>query len=690
MNSAQSVGLPVKRYLSICIAATLSTTPLFTSFSISAAEKQSLDTITVTGEKSDKSLKDTASAVTVITADEYENGELKNVNDVATSAPNVITEGFGAISIRGINGTGASTGGYAYITGGRARISTIVDGVSQVWSGYGFTPSKLWDSNQVEVLRGPQSTVQGTNSIGGALVVTTNDPTFKWEAAARAGLDNYENGNIKNNLAVMINAPIIDDELAFRIAIDGSKGDGWMNYAQADDELDTSPDVEESKNANIRAKLLWEPASNPNLSAKLTLNHNTYDGEYLNWANDVDDNYASETLTLDSVNRSNTRLQDSTIDSIATDISYEIDSGLTNHFNLSYLSTDVAFEQYPLAFPVSSKKENWALEDRLLFNDTNSVWSGIAGIYFAHNKSSIDVDNKSTMDGNDTIITSALFGEANYKVTDRLTLTAGGRVENEDADRYLLAYGSTTLDQDTSHTNFLPKVGISYALSPKTTVSGTIQKGYNGGGGALNWTTYEYYYYEKETVIAYETGIKSQVTENADVSANLFYNDYSGYQAFVNSEYIENIDSAHTYGLELEGNLWATSDLKLNASIGLLNSKVDSDDTSDKGNELPSAPNTNLSAGFTQYIGNDLSFGADITYVGEYYSDLSNTSEYKAGDYTTANARIQYVIGDFTIDGYVTNLTDEDIILYNNSNSRSSRAAVGQTRTFGISATYRM
>ncbi len=665
-----------------------------TSSELQAAKKQSLDTVVVTGEKVNKSLKDTLTGVTVKTEDEFDNNEIKNLSDLATAAPNVVSESYGTVSIRGINGSGSATGGYAFVTGGRARVATVVDNIPQTWSGYSYTPTKLWDTQQVEILRGPQSTVQGTNAIGGALIVKTNDPSYQYEGAVRAGLDNYENGNIKNNLAVMFNAPLIDNELALRVAVDGTKGDGWLNYAYADSvDMDAVPDnISESKNVNIRTKLLWEPASIPGLSAKLTYKHSLYKGEYINWANDSDDDFASQTLTLGSGKYGNVRLQDSKLDSIATDVSYEISPSLTNQLHLSYLSTDVNFDQYTKSVPVQSDKDNIVLDNRLLINDAQDPLSGILGLYVNHEKSTINVSDKATYDGSGKVLTSAIYGEATYALNNDWKVIGGGRVENEDTDRQLdYRSGTGDVDQDTNKTIFLPKVGVSYAISPATTWGATVQRGYNAGGGALDFVSYDYYYFNKETVIAYESSIKSQLSDAAEVSANMFYNDYSGYQAFVSesgvSTRIKNIDSSHTYGLELAGSLWATNSLKLNSSLGLLDSKIDSDETSNKGNQLPFAPHTNVSAGFTQFVGNDFSFGADVTYVGKYYSDLDNTDDYTAGDYFTANARVKYYIGDFVINGYITNLTNEDIVTFNYNDGR---AAVGQTRTYGLSVTYKM
>ena len=151
---------------------------------------------------------------------------------------------------------------------------------------------------------------------------------------------------------------------------------------------------------------------------------------------------------------------------------------------------------------------------------------------------------------------------------------------------------------------------------------------------------------------------------------------------------IVNVDAAHTLGLELEAKTWLTEDFELQGSIGLLRSKIDKYASSpdNKGNHLSSAPEANLGLGFTQYVGDRWSFGADVTYVSEYYSNLSNARRDMAGDYVVSNARFQYETGDITIDGFIKNLTDEDVLYYR----ADSLAAVGQDRSVGISITYRM
>lgn len=688
-HSKKTSSTQLPSSLSAIAIAVISINAAFISSSVLAEEPTALPALVVTGEKMDKDIKETTTAVTVINGDDIASGETKDVKELATQAPNVVTSSFGNITIRGMSGNGAASGGYALITGARSRVSTVIDGGTQDWSGYNFTPSGVWDAQQVEVLRGPQSTTQGTSSIAGAVVIKTNDPTFTDEAAVRTGLEHYENGNLKYNLGAMSSGALIDDELAYRITLDGTKGEGWMNYAQSDDELDTGPDVNDAENYNMRGKLLWDPASNPNLTAKLTVEHHKYEGEYLSWANDEEDDFSGALMTLGSGR--NTRLQDSTTDAIALDIDYNLGDGVSSALYIAYSKSKVSFDEYPGTTLLDITKDTTTIENRIIFNQPNAALTGVIGL-FASKK---DADTDITYRGqdwytfNDTSTTTlALYGEGNYALTNKTNLIAGARLEREDADRFIVNDGRTDVDHGDSETNLLPKIGLTHKISDTTTLGANVRKGYSPGGSAYQWdSTREFYTYDSEEVIAYEVSSKSQFENGTTLNTSLFYNDYSDYQAMYNDR-INNIDSAHTYGLEVEAIAWATDDLQVRGSIGLLRSEIDNYESS-KGNDLPSAPETNLSLGFTQYIGENWSFGADTTYVGKYYSDLDNNEDYKAGDYVRTDARIQYVNGSLTIDGYVKNLTDEDII-YQINGGRSVRASVGQTRTIGLSATYRM
>jgi outer membrane receptor protein involved in Fe transport len=149
-----------------------------------------LPTVQVIGEKMGRSEQDSVTAVTVFTAEEVAAKNRKTVLDLVSAVPNVTIGEFGGIAnIRGSNGAGPGFSSLAWKGATRARTATIIDGVSQVWTGGNLLSNGLWDVEQLEVLRGPQSTMQGRSAVGGAIVLKTRDPSFKQEGAVRLGLE---------------------------------------------------------------------------------------------------------------------------------------------------------------------------------------------------------------------------------------------------------------------------------------------------------------------------------------------------------------------------------------------------------------------------------------------------------------------------------------------------------------------
>lgn len=688
-NFFPRVNVPYR--LSVVAMAVIGINAVTLSNSAWAEDAINLDAITVTGEKVDKDIKDTTTAVTVITEDQYESGKKKDINDIITEAPNVTTGAFGTVNIRGVNSAGAAIGANAFMTGGSPRVSTVVDGITETWGGYNFNPTDVWDSKQVEVLRGPQSTSQGDNAIGGAVVLETNDPTNYTEASVRAGLESYDNGNIKHNVAAMVSGPLVKDELSARVAIDHTKGDGYIDYE--DDDGD-GEDLSESESLNARVKLLWTPSSIEGLRVKVTGVHRENDGEYLNWVNNSNYGTTNRVRVLNADDNENTRTQDSQVNSISTNIDYDISEEVKNQLQISYNDYTASFQQYPDDLELTLTEKKTTMENKVIFSPNDSKLSGFFGFYVSQADSTLEVlsEGSSAYDSDGTKTNVAGFGEITYAATDKWDITAGSRLEHEKQDRDLTVY-TNLLEDNTEDTYFLPKVSTTYDITEATTLGASVTKGYNSGGAALQWwdgtsSSWEYYTFDPETVITYEISSKTRLNNKLTINASAFYNDYNDYQAYTDYK-LENVKKAHTYGAEIEIVALATKTLELRASAGTLKTKVDetsSDTSSWQGNELSYSPDLNVGLGFTKYIGQSWSIGADSTYVTSYYSDMDNTASQKAGNYVTTNAFLQYTYDDLTINGYINNLTNEDIIYQRNDTT----ASIGASRTIGLSATYRL
>jgi outer membrane receptor protein involved in Fe transport len=250
---------------------------------------------------------------------------------------------------------------------------------------------------------------------------------------------------------------------------------------------------------------------------------------------------------------------------------------------------------------------------------------------------------------------------------------------------------------DTSETIFLPKAGIQYKL-PETTLGLTVRKGYNPGGGSLNFdNNFEYYEYDKETVVTYEISSRSLLlNKRLGFNATAFYNDYQGYQAALNSRrFVVNVAKGESYGLELDAAAQVSPTLNLYGALGWLNTKIKDGGTLGsviKGNEFNYAPHFSANLGFKKKFG-DWFVSGNVSYTGEYYSGIENDKRAKAGDYTLANLQAGYDKGTYAIRAYVRNLFDQDI-LYEKSFGRRPGLSevlvgdVGAPRTFGITLDY--
>lgn len=648
----------------------------------SSATTWQMENITVTGEKVNRSLSETVSSVSVITGDQLQENHYKEVNEVIERVPNVIQHPFGVPNIRGVDGAGAAQGVFSFISGGRPRVSTSVDGLSESWTGVRYINTGLWDTKQVEVLRGPQSTSQGRNTLGGAIVVTTNDPDYEWQGKVRTG---YENQDGKYQIAAVISGPLIEDELAVRIAAERLSGDSFINYHLSESEWPKDPN--ESTSQSIRAKLLWEPLAIPELSAKLTLTQRNADGEYLNYINGPD----FSDYNFDGDNN-NTRLQNSEETGLSLDIQYLLNDDLTAHLLLGHQRYQSEFTQYPSLFYMDLEENSTTFESRLTYEPAEGLLSGVVGLYYYTKNEDILIYDGG-FDGTDKITTVALFGETTLSLSDKLDLIAGGRLEREHQTRDIVAWPGTAwqgeVDLDHAKNIFLPKIGLAYHLSANSTLSLTARRGYNAGGGALDWDDSEFYTFDEERVTTYEAGIRSALLDNRlNLSASVFYNQFDGYLAYVAPRFT-NLSKAESYGLELEANAQPTPSLRVFGSLGWLNSKITDTKSgyeSLQGNEFGYAPNLTANLGFDHDIHAKWSWGANAHFVDGYYSDASNTEETEVDGYTTVNLHTAYKINpDLTLSGYVNNLTNEEVIYRVTTNGQAN---VGAPRTLGVTLDY--
>lgn len=218
------------------------------------ANAQALEEVLVTATKRTESLQDVAIAVSAFTGNELGNLGIGSQREIALMTPNVtinVNANFVAPYIRGV--------GTQYANPGlEPSVATYFNDVyiSRPFAGF----MQFSDVARVEVLKGPQGTLYGRNTTGGAIRIITNDPTDEFEGRVRLGGGNYRAMLVDG----FVSGPITDT-LSGRISAQHEERDGWV------DNIAGGEDMENRDISLFHGKLLWQPSDR--LSIKL-------DGDY--------------------------------------------------------------------------------------------------------------------------------------------------------------------------------------------------------------------------------------------------------------------------------------------------------------------------------------------------------------------------------------------------------------------------
>tara|TARA_B100000678_G_scaffold275530_1_gene267560 strand:- start:2424 stop:4715 length:2292 start_codon:yes stop_codon:yes gene_type:complete len=224
-----------------------------------AEEKQAGDeldnpTIVVTATKRTTRFEDTPVAITVVDGEQLQEAGAFDTQAIQALVPSLTVTtstsevGGAAIRLRNV-GTNANNFGI------EPSVGVFVDGV--YFNRSGIALNDLFDIENVQVLRGPQSTLFGKNTSAGAILINTRKPVFHWEGSASLTLG-------ERDLALanaVVNVPVVEDTLALRFGGQYHLREGYMKDAI------TGADYQNRDRWLLRAQALWQPS--PDLSIRL-------------------------------------------------------------------------------------------------------------------------------------------------------------------------------------------------------------------------------------------------------------------------------------------------------------------------------------------------------------------------------------------------------------------------------------
>ncbi|WP_421706808.1 TonB-dependent receptor domain-containing protein [Algihabitans sp.] len=672
-----------------------------------------LDPLVVRGQLQIRTLQDTPESVAIQTGEELERRGDFDLYDAIERIPNVNQSpqerGF---SIRGIDQRGPAAG-----AGGGQLVSTQVDGVALTNVGTFSGPYSSWDLQQVEVLRGPQSTQQGRNALAGAIVLRSNDPTYDLELRSRGEVGS----RATLGGAVMVNVPLIEDRLALRFSADRLQTDGFVDNPTRNED-----DYDAREQTNLRGKLRIDPTDDLEIIASFSQTDSSRGSNFIEEAFFPDDRVNLSNLEAD---------EDSLHRNSGLRLTWRIDEAFsleseTNYYTLDY--ERVADRNRPAADDLGfldRSSDETVFEQDLRLRYEGEDLSGVLGLFYTQTEGDFfnltrdpasrftnlappGVFLEAESNSKTEVENFAFFGEADISVDwllPGLTFTLGGRYDRETVDNDIRTVA--TLDPaipspiplpndrnetDASFSAFLPKVGLTYDWTPDIATSFTVQRGYRAGGTQVNGFNQQVNEFDPEFTWNYELALRSQFFDRRlTANANLFYTDWTDQQVPVrgpsgnSSDFdIVNAGESRLYGAEASLEAMVTPKLDVFGSIGLVRTEFldfESGGQDLSGNEFQSAPEVTAAFGATYFFDNGISVGADASYTGVSFVDADNDLAARADARFLVNTQITYDHDRWNAGFFVRNLFDNDYATRRLPQQDGSRVLIsGEPRTFGL------
>ncbi|WP_386692770.1 MULTISPECIES: TonB-dependent receptor [unclassified Lonepinella] len=640
-----------------------------------------LEEIVVTGEKLERSAQETSSSLAVTTnKDIKQHANIINSTQLLQQTANILDTGSGneLPTIRGIDGAGPAVGAVAFFAGSRPRLNLSIDGRTATYNELAFGTKSLWDMKQVEIYRGAQSYAQGRNSIAGAVVMTSNDPTNEFEGATRFSFGNQN----YRQYAAMISGPLIKDELSFRLSAERQSRTSYVDLRS----YEPAGDPRKFETTTVRAKLLWLPSALPDFYSRLTYNY-------------IDAKAPQNEVIPQGLRYALDKpVFETGSNSVIWDIGYQFSNAwrwdnkiVYSKYTNDRLSLPVSLRGNPAG--LDGKEFQW--EPILKFKSENEQYAGLIGAYYFQSKQDEWVDMHPVLGGKnrfkDKTKTKAVFGEMTYSPIDWLDVTLSARYEQEHHTRH----GGTSaleINRDKTDKVFLPKLDVAWKPNAQHRLGVKMGRGYNPGGAGVTFIApYSSYEYDPEYVWNYELYHRwISADKSLELISNIFYNNYKDMQLAYGNNLIGNAEKAITYGAEFNLNWKATENWNIYTALGLLKTKIKQYSTypAYEGNKLSRSPSYTLRVGTNYTFPKGWEIGVDARFTDGYYSNYANNDIGKISSYSQTNAYLAYNFKHGRVMLFANNIFNDRSIMSVPSTARSESLEL-QPRLYGISTELR-
>lgn len=662
-----------------------------------------LDDVVVSARRRDELLKDVPISVSAIGEERLEQTGASDITALQQQTPNAtvqVARGSNSTLISFIRGIGQQDPLWGFEPG----VGLYVDDV------YVARPQgavlDIYDVQRIEVLRGPQGSLYGRNTVGGAIKYVTNGLSHDPELTLRGAYGSYN----QIDLMAVGSMPLADN---FRVggAVASYQRDGYG------ENINTGA---EHYNKDVLAGRLsaeWEPRDD--VSIRLAYDR-VQDDSNPRHGHRLVAGATPAGAVLPSVFDTNAGLGDDN-SVMSQGASATIQVNLNDNWTFKSITawregettSVIDFDNTPAAtldIPAFYADDQFTQEFQFLF-DFDRI-QGVAGFFYldGHAEGAFDtiLANAGIVIGTNGQVRTeswAGFADVNLDLTDRLHLGLGVRytLDNKEGTvfraNYLGATRSPLLGgtvrapllvrsnytNDNDFTQFTPRIALSYDLTDDVTTYASFSQGFKSGGfdmrGDVVLTPNTVNGYDPETVDSWEIGLKGAL-DRLTFAAAAFYNDYEDQQVTTQvpsgasiASFVDNVGSSTFYGFELEGRLRILDNLSASFAVGYLNSDFEEflrynlttmafEDISDQV-VLQNAPDWTGYFGLTwigDVAGGDLAVTPSVSYRGDSSMFEFPNPILDQQAYTLVDLSIVWTdpTDRFTLGLYGKNLTDEE------------------------------
>ena len=671
------------------------------SLSVSAQESSEpvFEEIIVTATKRSESVYDIPVAITAFSEDTIERAGIVDLNDVGKLVPNLTITNFSAGQTSSANPFIRGIGLQDHLITTDPGVGVYVDGVylgrqvGQNWN--------LADAERIEVLRGPQGTLYGRNSIGGAVNIITRKPGD--EDRSKISLQAGSRGRIN---AQYFGSYSLSDTLGISLTTGYNKRDGLGDFIN----IDTSTEVGETEDLSGRVSLFWKPSDA--FSLLLTADGNDAENGLNPYTTLIDEvpNGALVAAGLSNAGLAANRFDNATgqadlvdTSNSASGFSLTADWALSDQLGLKFVAStreseytagldDDASEINFLAFGEFGEADQTSYE--LQLSGDYGSFDFVSGLYYFEEDGFNDQPSFTFNGGGGSerlsqeVTSLAIYGNIGFDVSEKLRLSAGLRYTEDEKDaavNLIFDLIDTQAEQDFDEVSW--EASATYELNDKLTVYGTVASGFQSGqfnprpfclfasldftqpGNVTRPNCFDNSP-ENITALNFEGGIKGQIGNNLQMSLAIFNTEYDDLPYQVSNATAEGFNTVNlivdqtSRGVEWESSWRAAEGFFINTSFGYIDIDINND------NPFVVAP---LTPDFTASISPEYSFGvsgggsvtlrADYSFrddfFGEPSSDPARLTQIDSRSLLNVDASYRSANDKWSLALYGRNVTDE-------------------------------